>query len=225
LESIPDRHAVVVYDWASRSKYRFHANTIHGNIVAALRYTSIAMSMPKAPKNPYTNLEWSIGQLWVLVDQMQRCFWNVGHRFMDPAVQMYSLVVFSISKLRVVYGRQLDVDCARRFFRDPTSEYWEVLYAETLVDLFSILKPTRSYFLRGLIMDRSLSAELLQEWDTLVTEFWCYDNLNQLIGLNAVSIMDIINSAKDAQKRTEAYVAARREVRRQLASKKKEGTS
>lgn len=220
METIPTQHVVQVYDWSSRSKYRFHANTIHSNILAALRYYTMAISMPRKPKNPYTNMEWTTGQMWVLVDQIQRQFWESGHRFIDPALQIYSRE-FSVDSLRKLYGKQLSVDCARRFFKDRTSDCWDAIYEETLADLFVILKPTRSFFIRSLILERSLKTELLCAWDEMTAAFWCYENLNQLISQNVSSIVDLIENAKRLLASTEVFIRTRRENR----MKKKQATS
>ncbi len=214
LESIPPRLCVTVYDWRTRSRYQFHANTIHRHISEALRYQTMAMSMPRAPKNPYTNLPWSLGQLMVLYEQMQPCLWNVGRHFLDPAVQAFYISTLDLKRFQAMYGAVLDVECARRFFRDLTSEYWELLYGETLEDMFAFLHPENQIRLKFLLIHRNFSAELLREWDDLVIGFWCYDNLNRVVLTTMCSIYEMIEAARNLLQRTEYLMEQRKAARK-----------
>jgi hypothetical protein len=212
LEPIPANLLVTVYDWNSRAKYRFHADTIHRQIVGSLRYQSLAISLPSAPKNPYTNLVWSIGQLMVLYDQIYRRLWDAKRKFMDPAAQAFYYSKLCIHRFKVIYGPTLDVDCARRFFRDTTAECWELLYREALDDIFVILHPKKPELLQTMLLDRCLSADLLREWDDIVFAFWCYDNLARLVIPTVCSVYDMITMARKLMEKTEEILQKRKVI-------------
>ena len=213
LETVGVPYRVEVYDWSTKSKYRFHANTIHRHLLACLRHQSLGIALPKFPTNPYTNLAWTVRQLYVLVDQIQRCFWR-GSRFMDPAVQMFSSSGFCLLRFRVNYP-QLDAECARLFFTDPTSACWDGVYHETLHDIMVMLHVPleKARLIRNLVVDRSLCHRLLQRWDILVYQFWCHENLNQLVGRNMTSILDMVAEARKLFYETDAYIRMKKAKR------------
>lgn len=207
MEPIPHRLCVRVQDWGTRSVYQFHAGTIHKHITEALRYQTLALSMPKAPKNPYTNLPWSFPQLLVLYEQMTRCLWNVGRQFLDPVAQAFYKMRLSLPLFQTMYGNVLDIECARRYFNDPMGEYWEHLYGDALDDMFEFLQPVRVVKLRALLIDRSFPTDMLRQWDELVLAFWCFDNLRRIVYPNACCIQDLIREATLVLGRTEAHMA------------------
>ena len=215
MEPIPANALVQVYDIRSRTKYQFHVRTIHQQTVENLRYQSMAISSPKAPKNPYTNLPWSLGQLIVLYDQMHPLMWMNGRQFLDPAVQSFYSSDLSLDTFRKSFGDQLDHDCARRFFHDPTSEYWDVLYGETLTDLFQLISIQNRYLLRTLLMDRSLPKHFLKKWDDILCGLWCYENLGRIIFAEYHTIHDIIDNAQEMLKETMEHVLEKRAKKRE----------
>ncbi len=214
LEAIPPSQLVRVQDWRTKSTYHFHVDTIHRHIVGALRYQSMALSMPQIPKNPYTNLPWSVGQLLVLYDQMHGRMWSNGRRFMDPVTQAFYVSQLSMDRFRILYGSTLDVDCARRFFHDHTSDYWELLYTEALQDMFTFLHPAEKFRIQALIVDRSLPADLLRQWDNLVFAFWCYDNLNRMVLADICSVYELVEEARKVLLRTSAHIDGQRKKTR-----------
>ena len=219
LEPIPPTRLVSVYDWNSRAKYQFHVNTIHQQIVGALRYQTMAISRPQNPKNPYTNMVWTTGQLSVLLDQIHRLLWKGGRKFMDPAAQAFHHSQLCMSQFIAAYGTILDVECAYRFFHDTTSEYWELLYTEGLLDMFTFLHPSNKLQLRTLLVDRSFPTHLLGQWDELVYGFWCYDNLNRIVLRNMCSVYEMIEEARAVLGRTEAFLKVQRERKVELKRK------
>jgi hypothetical protein len=213
MEPIPAHFLVQVHDWHTRAIYHFHAQTLHKEIARALRYQSYAIAAPKIPKNPYTNLPWTRSQLSVLVPQIQQCLWLHGVRFVDRIVQAFHICEYDIAKFRKVCGHQLQVDSARRFFMDASSDGWDVLYEESLEDLFIMVKPIGSLAVQRLIVDRALPVDILKEWDELVLEYWCYENLNTFIGQGRCSIFELVECGKRLLDRTDTYIAERKKAR------------
>jgi hypothetical protein len=166
----------------------------------------MAISMPRYPTNPYTNLPWSIAQLGTLYDQMQACLWNVGRQFLDPVAQAFYTSHLHLQTFRQAFGPTLEVECARRFFCDTTSEHWELLYGETLEEMFVLFNPHNPMQLKHLLLHRNFSKNFLREWDDMVLGFWCYDNLNRVVLPDICSIYDMINEAKKLMHRTQKII-------------------
>ncbi len=205
LELIPDHHKVRVYDWNSKAVYQFHTHTIHKQMMAALRFQSFGISMPRAPKNPYTNLPWSLAQLLVLIDQIHQNLWRGRQRHMDSAVQSFRMCRLDLEMFQVRVGAQLDVECARAFFREAHGEEWMIVYGETLEDLETILHVKLGHVIRQKLLDRTFPPHLLQQWDELLLGVWGYQNLDRII-IKASSIFDLIASGKTLVERTRDYM-------------------
>jgi hypothetical protein len=214
MEPIPTHALMRVYDWNSRAIYQFHYYTIYRQLVGSLRYQSMAISSPRLPKNPYTNLPWSIGQLVAIYDQLHPMMWQHGRRFLDPAAQIFYRSKLCLIAFRKAFHFQLDIDCAHQFFHDPTSEYWDEIYRETLVELFHFLKPQYTNLLQNLILDRSLPKAMLASWDTLLYGFWCFENLNRMVLQNIASDYDLYERARQLIQHTMKYVRVRRLVKK-----------
>jgi hypothetical protein len=170
----------------------------------------MAIASPKAPKNPYTNLPWSIGQLVVLYDQMHRVLWQTGGHFMDTAAQAFYSCGFSLKAFHTNFGDQLDRECAKQFFHDITSEYWDILYGDTLSELLTMIHAPQKVFLKALIMDRSLPQRFLIQWNDLLYGFWSYENLGRMVLPDICTIYDLLEQARELLKNTIAHVRLRR---------------
>ncbi len=215
MEPVPPSWRVTVYDWSSRSRYCFHVNTIHRNIVEALRFQTLAMTSPQQPKNPYTNLPWSRGQLAAITDQIVRLFWGAGNRFPDRALQVFAQTRFNMLEFRCIMGPELEVECARDFFSTETSEYWDDIYEETMEDLllYSLRRnPTVQYC--NLVVNRSLPRPLLSAWDELICGFWCFNNLNRIVLPRVCGLEDIISRLNDLIERTDKLYMERKNVKK-----------
>ncbi len=215
LEPVLPRDRVYIYDWSTRSKYCFHVSTLHRHTVAALRFQHMALSYPQSPKNPFTNIPWTLGQIIQLVDLLHAKLWDTGRRSMDNAVQIFQRSEYNLQKYRQVYGYQLDRDCARRFFMDSTSDYWEDIYGEMLNEIVGVIRPVRRVTgsLNPHILSRSLSKELLEAWDRLVYAYWCYANLSRMVLPNICSIYDLLDETKGLYRRTEEFLLEQRTLR------------
>ncbi len=214
LEVIPARAVVRVCDWRSRAVYHFHYQTIYRQLVGSLRYETMALSSPKAPKNPYTNLPWSVGQLLVLYDQVHCLLWSQARQFLDPAAQAFYRARLCLSQFRTTFQFQLDIDCAHQFFHDPTSDYWDDIYGETLQDLLDVLAAEQAQLLWNLVMDRSLPKSLLTAWDTLLYGFWCFENLNRMVLPGVISHYDLMERARHLTAVSLTYARKRKIARK-----------
>jgi hypothetical protein len=61
---------ITLYDMAGRSRYRFEAKALMVHIKNQLHSVNFGFPMPQMPRNPMTNLEFSIGQLTSIHEQL-----------------------------------------------------------------------------------------------------------------------------------------------------------
>jgi hypothetical protein len=69
---------VVIYDMTGRSRYRFEAQSLMVHIKNQLHAVNYGFPLPQMPRNPLTNLEFSLGQLISIHAQLLahgQCYW------------------------------------------------------------------------------------------------------------------------------------------------------
>jgi hypothetical protein len=146
-------------------------------------HQSYALASPQSPKNPYTNLAWSLGQIIHIVDSIQRCFLLAHHRFIDPWIIAYRLNEYDNEKFLDANFRALQILAAGIFFSDPHNLFFESLYSETVDDLFDLVGCSRNNKIYRSVRKRtdSLSESLMREWDDHVTIAFIYTNHELLL--------------------------------------------
>lgn len=168
MSPIPPRFLVEVLDIPTRSCYHFHASTLHCLIVGSLLHQSYALANPQPPKNPYTNLPWSLGQLISIVEQIQLCFLREHHRFLNPWVIGFRICKYNVELFLETNFRALQIMAAGFFFSDPQNLFFDSLYTETVDDLFEMagyLRIGKVYRAVRMRNGSILSEQLLSEWD------------------------------------------------------------
>lgn len=178
LEPIPARHQVRVVDLLQKRTYVFQYTTLEKTMAAALSYATYGIAEPMAPKNPYTNMPWTLGQCMSILQQLVQIR-TACHRFLPE-----DLVEFAKAGYRpVVYlqnRRQLlHVRAAETYFADPAHPDTFYDYSDTLDELYDVYMPVQldgHSLLRKLVMKRMLSPEHMQGWDGVVLAFWIWRN-------------------------------------------------
>lgn len=72
---------ITIYDMTGRSRYRFEANALMVHIKNQLHATNFGFPQPQMPRNPLTNLEFSVGQLTSIHEQLSakgQNYWAFG---------------------------------------------------------------------------------------------------------------------------------------------------
>jgi len=181
LHPIPTESLVSVYDIRARNKYQFHTNTIARAIFNNLMCSSYGIASPQLPKNPYTNVPWSYGQILTIITQVLRNQ-TYTHRAPSTPLLTYRMSNYNMTEFLKKYGLGLKIYAAKTLFSahdDPTTIE---IYNETIDDIYSGDNlPTRSYYISRLVKGRNISADLKKEWDALVLTFWLYTNYNIVI--------------------------------------------
>ena len=181
-QPVPSRNAVRILDVGSRSLYVFHTSTALKLLLSALHYSHYGIACPTPPKNPYTNLPWSYGQLHSLVAQIGHNLWS-GHHVFPAALLLFREVDYNIKRFAVVNRRDLAIRAAETFFKEPDARD---TYNELMCDLYESLytedPPAESRRVRIAVVNRRITTALQERWDTCIVSAWIYENHNFLHG-------------------------------------------
>ena len=176
LLPIPAASRVSVYDVKSLRRYDFHTTTIIRTILHSLMINSYGIPSPHEPKNPYTNVPWSYGQMISIVGQIIS---NLGqrHRFPHYLLRAYRNANYNIKTFLKTAGQDLKISAAREFFGAEDDPVTKEIYGEVIDDIYSEENPPVGWkVVVELVKKRMLSAELMKEWNNLVIAFWLYSN-------------------------------------------------
>jgi hypothetical protein len=211
---IPDANMVSVYDFKTQAKYVFHTNTILKMILASLKYCAYGISAPKAPKNPYTNLEWTKPQLISITQQIVR---NMAalHRIPPPLFLNYYNCNYNIPTFAKFCEKELGINAAIELFKlkdDPTTQD---IYGETIDEILEDINIIMSSRVRYMVVERKLPENLQERWDAIVMSLWIYTNICILYG-NYKTYDELIDNFKQIYNETRSYIfelnrAARRQ--------------
>ena len=189
-EAIPVAHRVTVFDVPSRSVYHFHTATIHRALLKDLLYQRYAVPAPTAPKNPYTNLTWTLGQMCVILDQIQGNMWRSRHRFVDCVLVKFRQAAYDVAEFQRIFSKHLMFRSAVAFFKDPTNDDWEDIYIETFDDIMSYsdvsLRNNQIRNVRNYLVHRSLPKDILDLWDNLMIAYWIHENNGESLGFSTL---------------------------------------
>ena len=201
---IPAANMVSVYDFKTQAKYVFHTNTILKMILASLKYGAYGISTPKAPKNPYTNLEWTKPQLMSITQQIVR---NMAalHRIPPPLFLNYYNCNYNIPAFAKFCEKELGINAAIELFKlkdDPTTLD---IYGETIDEILEELDIVMSSRVRHMVVERELPTNLQDRWDAIVMSLWIYTNICILYG-NYKTYDELIDDFRQIHNDTRSYV-------------------
>lgn len=179
---VPPGHAVRILDIGSRSLYTFHTSTALKILMSALHYSHYGIACPIAPKNPYTNLPWSYGQLHSLVAQIGQNIWS-GHHPFPATLLLFRETNYDVKKFAIVNRRDLAIRAAETFFKEPDARE---TYNELMCDLYESLyaddPPAEARRVRLAVVNRRIAPALQERWDGCIVAAWIYENHNFLHG-------------------------------------------
>lgn len=201
---IPDANMVSVYDFKTRAKYVFHTNTILKMILSSLKYCAYGISSPRAPKNPYTNLEWTKPQLVSITQQIVRNM-SALHRIPPPLFLNYYNCNYNILTFAKFCEKELRINAAVELFKlkdDPTTQD---VYSETIGTVIDEEDIVMSSRMRNMIIERKLPDTLQNRWDNIVLALWIDGNI-QVLYEPYKTYTEIIDDFKKACDDTRSYL-------------------
>jgi hypothetical protein len=201
---IPTVAMVSVYDFQTRAKYVFHTNTILKMIISSLKYCAYGISTPKAPKNPYTNLEWTNPQLMSITQQIVRNLVGL-HRIPPSLFLNYYNCNYNIPLFAKFCEADLGINAALELFKQKDDPTTQDIYAEVIDAVLDEEDITISTRMRNMIIERKLPDTLQNRWDTIVLALWIDSNNHVLYGPYK-TYTEIIDDLKKTCNDTRSYL-------------------
>jgi len=110
---VPEK-LVEMYDWLQKCKYVFEAATVYRDYLTKIQNASGLFVIPRVPRNPFTNMELTYGQLHFTISALIKHGYN--HWSFDAMKKCgYSMDIF-----REVYSHPLKYDNLKNVFKKPT---------------------------------------------------------------------------------------------------------
>jgi hypothetical protein len=202
MEPIPARSMVAVYNIVNRTKYMFHTQTAIKMLQTSLTYSAYGIAAPSAPKNPYTNVPWTIAELATIVGQIGMNLLR-NHQFPPKLLMDFRYSTYCHKKFYADHWKALNIAAATTFFGLTDDVYRDSVYEEIIDDQYKILnvKPRCT----ALVMSKTkLPADLKKEWDDLVLASFLESNLDTFTDAFK-STEEIHDAFKDLHERTIVY--------------------
>jgi hypothetical protein len=178
---IPAESCVTVYDYKTRSCYKFHTNTMVKMIVNSLTYASYAIADPQQPKNPYNNLPWTLAQSLSITQQVSRNL-SLLNRFVPVFISRWVMCGCDVKVFAKAWYRTLQIDAAVKLFEKPERGEGYVLFCEVVEDLYSDHDESGYLIVKRHILSRVLPEDLMKEWDSFVLSQWIWENHHIIYG-------------------------------------------
>lgn len=210
-EPVPKAQQIVVCDLPTRTIYVFHTQTMVRAINQALLNGLFGIPEPRMPRNPYTNVPWSLQQIISIYSQVQVNLASTRNQFMGKLAILFRKHGYDIPTFAQQCAYFLRIVVARAFFADPTAHGWASVYTEILEDIFECLRLQRQYrsvFRR--ILGRNIDPELQVVWDEMVLGFWYFENYVSVPASIGTSFMDLVVKTRNLYARTCTWLDSQR---------------
>ncbi len=192
MNPIPEQFRVQVCDVPTRTTYVFHVNTILRTFVSSLSYNSFGISSPQVPKNPYTNVPWTIGQLIAIIEQ---CVYHKirAHSFLPFLAQIYRESGYDIKKMYTNNTSSLNIAAARSYFSNHIDPDVIEMYLEVYDDLEQLIPNKKNlwFLVKRKLELRSLSAELMKRWDDIILTYWIFQTYRYVLSPSMKPIHEV----------------------------------
>jgi hypothetical protein len=198
---IPPEARVCVYDYPSKSVYMFHTHTAARVILSALHQSIYGIPVPQMPKNPYTNIPFSVAQIMAITEQV----WiNCARSHSVPPRRLFHFreCAYDVQIFKRIHHHVLNVESARLLllsFHDPASVIFYMEVLDDTVDSEDLNVPRWST-IRPHFINRSVPAAILARMDALVLSLFLYQNHSLCYGFRTYTAMldEFVNLYKTA---------------------------
>lgn len=126
----PPKKPVHIIDWPGRRVYTFEARTIYKDCIERLLLHDELWENPSAPRNPYTNLPLTLGQVLGTVTQLR------AHGYSHWTLDALYRCQYDLDTFKRKYADPLKYATIDAVFRDPNSEDCKQVLMDFLVQEF-----------------------------------------------------------------------------------------
>ncbi len=143
----PIRVPVKMVDYKAKRLFVFEASALNQLVRQALLYQLYTVPDPQFPKNPFTNVRFTYGQLVGLHRALQRC------GCLSQEFHMLRAAGFSLKRFKLLMGPWLYMEAQRQELYDLSSEDGQQLLGDFMVECLEDLGRLPDQNLEGLVRD------------------------------------------------------------------------
>jgi len=201
LETISPEDTISVYCIHSRCKYLYSGNTILKTIQSSLESQVIGIPTCKRPKNPFTNVNFTNGQLITLYNQIM-AWCAKKSRPLPSIIALYREYKFNTPLLAKLQNGYLQYkatnillhedDTTNSFFLENLAIILEA-YSMALLDCDEDLTTIHRYKIWAFFEPKS---PLIKMWKQLIADYWYYEQTTILVRDTWRTANDIIFDIK-----------------------------
>ena len=187
--------------------YCFHRITAARTILNSLQHASYGISLPQEPKNPYTNLPWTLAQKITLTEQIGRLSWAI-HKPIPALLVAWRNCDYDLGLFFKLNSRTLRIRAAQTFFANLEDADALDIYMETVEDLYEECDDddaiqTGSSIVCRLLREQLLPPHIKKEWKAVVVGAWTHKNYDFVVGFD--SYEDLLEEFERIHKRSKAW--------------------
>ena len=210
LEKIPPQEQIKVLSLTSRCMYIFSGASLKKSFLSNLGSQVASISSMTSPKNPFTNVAFTYGELLHLCNEIGG--WCFRHNKPYPAIiSMFREQLFKINVVITLHSNYVQYSSTKTYIMDDdvTGEFFfenlEVMldsYTLYLVPYHTFLDPEP---FRAWQQDEP-THYLLKNWKQLVCDYWHYKQSDHLIRENWRNEMSILYDIELLAKASESIL-------------------
>lgn len=173
MEPIKPSDAIRIVSISGKCVYQFHIHTLIRMIRENLHYEQWGLAKPMMPRNPYTNLPWTQGQIMELIRQIHQVCTSRG-AVVPSFIAKYAEANYCTVKFFKQNRLELGMEATYRFFSSPDSSGTREDLLDQLYDQITYVIHKRPIF--RMIRRKKLPVHLQADWDQLLQNLWIHTN-------------------------------------------------
>ena len=185
LDAIPEKEQIHIACITSRSIYVFSGNSLCKTIRSSLESQSGSISNVKAPKNPFTNIIFTYGQMVKVCSELGKWCANKGKPY--PAIiALYQEAKFNTIYVLNLHNNYLQYLATKTYiFNDDQNGYFFLENLEVLFDSYQLYLVKFERYLdielfRSWLQDDPTDINL-KNWRQLVCDYWHYKQTDHFV--------------------------------------------
>lgn len=196
LETVPKEEQILITCIKSRSIYVFSGSSLLKTVRSSLESQISSISNITAPKNPFTNVPFTYGQLITLTNELGG--WCVKKGKAYPAIiALYRESNFSTIAISRLHNNYLQYNATKAFiFNDDVAGIFFLENLEVLIDAYEQYLPRFVRYLDPELfrvwLHEDKDSIMLKNWKQLICDYWHFKQTDHLIRPRWVNEFSII---------------------------------
>jgi len=176
---------ITLIDWSARRSYMFEPNTIYRDILTRLQMSYCAVfPKPMNPRNPYTNIDMTIGQFFSVVKQLRQ------HGMTHWTIEALHSVDYNIKMFEYEMFHKLKQNLVKNIFTNYANTDGIELLIEFMEDQHDEHDQIYERFLYGWAIRNVPAHPLICAWRTLAYQW------HRVVHVpNSASVLDAISAS------------------------------